>query len=211
MTEIKNEASIAVLESASFLFGFYFEFAICGNLHYDSYMDLSDSPGGGQTCGGAIMAKEIEDYVRENLTEEAQATALEFIGYVRSSDIELYKDNGPYWKDKIYYWLRFKGECIAYIAVKNPDEPQNLWTVWSDDSIAFRDGSIDEETKNSAWQHIDFCCQCGSCGGGKRKAVFGKEFDGVCRCTFRVDNPKESDLPFLKKMLALCKRPLSDR
>lgn len=157
------------------------------------------------------MAKEIEDYIRENLTEEAQATALEFIGYVRSSDIELYKDNGPYWKDKIYYWLRFKGECIAYIAVKNPDEPQNLWTVWSDDSIAFRDGSIDEETKNSAWQHIDFCCRCGSCGGGKRKAVFGKEFDGVCGCTFRVDNPKESDLPFLKKMLALCKRHLSDR
>ena len=42
-----------------------------------------------------------------------------------------------------------------------------------------------------------------SCGGGKTKNIFGKVFDDVCGCTFRVDNATQSDLPFLKKMIEL--------
>jgi len=42
-----------------------------------------------------------------------------------------------------------------------------------------------------------------NCGGGRRKVIFGKEFNDVCGCTFRIDNPKNDDLPFLKKMVEI--------
>lgn len=151
------------------------------------------------------MIKQIEDYIRENISGEAMTVALDFVSFLRSNDIEFYKDEGSWWKDKIYYWLKFEGKCVAFIAIRDPDEPHNLWTVWSDDNKAFEHSDIDDEIKTVAWNYIDFCGHCGSCGGGKKKTVFGKEFDGVCGCTFRVDNPKRSDLPFLKKIVEICK------
>lgn len=33
--------------------------------------------------------------------------------------------------------------------------------------------------------------------------IFGKEFDDICGCTFRVDNPSPADLTFLKTIIAL--------
>ncbi len=157
-----------------------------------------------------MMTKQIEDYINENLIDEAKAVALEFVAFLRNNNIQFYKDNGSYWKDKIYYWLKFKGECVAFIVIKDPDEPENLWTVWSDDSTAFSNDIMDNKIKNNAWKHIDFCGHCGSCSGGKNKIIFGREFDGVCGCTFRVDNPQRSDLPFLKKMVELCKLYISN-
>ena len=150
------------------------------------------------------MTKQIEDYIKENLVGEAQATALMFVAFLIDNNIEFYKDNGSCWKNKIYYWLKFNGECIAFIAINDPDEPENLWTVWSDDNVAFSTDIMDDEIKNMAWNYIDFCGHCGSCGGGKKKIIFGKEFNGVCGCTFRLDNPQWSDLPFLKKMVEIC-------
>ena len=156
------------------------------------------------------MTKQIEEYIKENLIGEAQTTALEFVAFLRSNNIEFYKDNGSCWKDKIYYWLKFKNEYVAFIAIKDPDEPENLWTVWSDDIKAFETDIIDDKIKNTAWKHIDFCGHCGSCGGGKHKVVFGKEFSEVCGCTFRIDNPQLNDLTFLKKMVELSKLHISN-
>ena len=34
----------------------------------------------------------------------------------------------------------------------------------------------------------------------RHKIIFGKVFDDVCGCTFRIDNPKREDLSFLKEM-----------
>ena len=150
------------------------------------------------------MTKQIEDYIKENLVGEDEAIALTFVTFLRNNNIEFYKDNGLCWKDKIYYWLKFNGECVAFIAINDPDEPENLWTVWSNDSAAFSTDIMDDEIKNIAWNHIDFCGNCGSCGGGKNKIIFGNEFNRVCGCTFRLDNPQWSTLPFLKKMVEIC-------
>ena len=62
---------------------------------------------------------------------------------------------------------------------------------------------VDEEIKNIAWENIDLCGNCGSCGGGQSKKVFGKTFDRVCGCTFRIDNPTAKDIPFLEKMVEI--------
>lgn len=153
------------------------------------------------------MIKQIENYVEENLTAGAQQTALEFIHYLRTNEFEFFKDNG-YWKDKIYFLIKYRNECACFIAIKNPDEPKNLWTIWSDNSRAYEDSSVEEDIKDIAWRHVDHCSNCGSCGGGKRKIVFGKSFERVCECTFRVDNPTAIDLSFLKKMIELRKNEI---
>lgn len=153
------------------------------------------------------MTKQIENYVYENLTDEAQQTALEFIHYLRTNELDLVRDNG-YWKDKIYYLIKFRNECVCFVAMKDPDEPKNLWTIWSDDSKAYEGSSVEEDIKNIAWKYVDHCGSCGSCEGGEHKIVFGRAFEGVCGCTFRIDNPKASDLPFLKKMVELRKNEI---
>lgn len=153
------------------------------------------------------MTKQIEAYIEESLPIEAQQTALAFVQYLRANDLEFIKDNG-YWKDKIYYLIKCRNECICFIAIKDPEEPQNLWTIWSDDSKAYEDASVDEAIKKIAWSHVDHCGNCGSCGGGKPKIIFGKYFEKVCGCTFRVDNPHAPDLPFLEKMVELRKNEI---
>lgn len=97
------------------------------------------------------MTKRIEDYISENLIDEAKAAALEFVAFLRNNNIEFYRDKGSYWKDKIYYWLKFKEECVAFIVIKDPDEPDNLWTVWSDDSATFNNDIMDDKIKNNSW------------------------------------------------------------
>ena len=126
---------------------------------------------------------------------------------MRENDIEFTKDNG-YWKSKIYYIMEFKGECVCYIAIKDPDEPENLWTIWSDESKSYENPLVEEDIKKIAWKYIDHCGNCGSCGGGKSKVVFGRSFEKVCGCTFRIDNARRDAIPFLKKMIELRKNDI---
>lgn len=45
------------------------------------------------------MTKQIEDYIKENLTGEDQAVAFEFVSFLRSNNIEFYRDT-VFWKYK---------------------------------------------------------------------------------------------------------------
>ena len=130
-------------------------------------------------------------------------TALDFVKHLRKNGLTFYRDNCDCWKDKIYYWVKLGDECVCFIAIADPDEPNNLWTVWSDDCKAYEDAPVSDEIKNVGWQYVDHCGNCGSCGGGKEKIIFGKSFPRVCGCTFRIDNAKQEDLPFLKTMVNL--------
>lgn len=117
------------------------------------------------------------------------------------------KDCG-YWIDKHYYLAKFYESCVCFISIKDPDEKENRWTVWSDDMDTPDDVPIEPALREAAWKHVDFCGACGSCGGGRRKTIFGKTFENVCVCTFRFDNPEAGDLPFLKKLVDIRKRAL---
>lgn len=145
----------------------------------------------------------IEKYINENLSSEVKQTALSFVDYLKANNLTFYKDNSDCWKDKIYYWVNCGDECVCFIAINDPDEPQNLWTVWSDESKLYEYYAVNEEIKETAWRYVDHCGNCGSCGGGKQKIIFGKTFDSVCGCTFKIDNPKSDDLSFLKIMIDL--------
>lgn len=149
-----------------------------------------------------MSKKNIRDYIRNELSEEEQAIAISFTDYLEENKMEFIKDNG-YWKGKIYYLINWQGKGVCYIAIKDPEEPNNHWTVWSDDmgSKWLEANDVDNNIKSVAWNHIGHCGNCGSCDGGKPKTVFGKVFDKVCGCTFRIDNPNEDDLEFMKKMV----------
>ena len=150
----------------------------------------------------------IEDYIRNELLLDEQKVALEFIHFLKNNKLVFYKDDGECWKDKIYYWVKpdnESDECVCFIAIKDPDEKNNHWTVWSDDmgSECLAKYNADNEIKAIAWKNVDHCGHCGSCGGGRHKVIFGKAFDDVCGCTFRVDNPSWDELQFLKQMVEI--------
>lgn len=149
-----------------------------------------------------MVERKIEDIITEELLSDDQRVAHDFVDYLKNLDLQLIRDNG-YWKDKIYFHVKFHSEYVCFIAIQDPDETNNRWTVWSDglDSDWLEKSAISNELKEIAWKHIDFCGSCGSCGGGKRKIIFGKEFENVCGCTFRIDNPDAEDLAFMKKMV----------
>jgi hypothetical protein len=153
-----------------------------------------------------IMVKhDIEYYIHRDLQEDEQQTALTFISFLRNKNLTFWKDNCDCWKNKVYYWVKYKDECVCFIAIKDPDEEHNRWTIWSDDmgSEWLSQDSINNKVKELAWKHIDYCGKCGSCGGGRHKVVFGKDFYNVCGCTFRIDNPTSEDLIFLEKMVEI--------
>ena len=147
----------------------------------------------------------IKDYICKELALAEQQIALDFISYLEGKNLTFYKDNCDCWKDKIYYWVQLGEKCVCFIAIKDSDEPENHWTVWSDDmgSEWLEKYPVDGKTRERAYKHIDHCGHCGSCGGGRYKVIFGKEFNDVCGCTFRVDNPTSEDLLFLKKMVEI--------
>lgn len=147
----------------------------------------------------------IEYDIQRGLSSEEQEVAMDFVRFLKENHLSFYRDNGAYWNDKIYYWVKREEDCVCFIAIKNPDEESNHWTVWSDDmdSEWLETASVNDEVKEAAWRHVDHCGHCGSCGGGRRQIIFGKEFDDVCGCTFRIDNPKYEDLLFLKKMVEI--------
>lgn len=77
-----------------------------------------------------------------------------------------YRDSCDCWKNKIYYWVKKDKECVCFIAIADPDEPDNLWTVWSENSKMYEEPIAENDIKTIAWNHVDYCGNCGSCKGG---------------------------------------------
>ena len=153
--------------------------------------------------GRSVMQEQIVREISKNLTDEMRETALKFTAFLKSHGLMFHRDRSGDWAEKIYYWARSDKNCVCFIAVKDPDEPENAWTVWSDDSAAYEAPLGDAETSEIGLKYVNRCEKCGACGGGRVKTVFGKRISGVCMCTFRVDNADLNGLPFLKTMVEL--------
>ncbi len=149
------------------------------------------------------MRNNIEELISKELVGDDQIVASKLVEYLRNNNFEFYRDECDCWKNKIYFWGKYHVKCVCFIAIKDPDEPDNRWTVWSADidSEYLNDNSVDENLKQGCIKNVDECGYCGSCGGGKPKVIFGRIFDAVCGCTFRIDNPQLSNLPFIEYMI----------
>jgi hypothetical protein len=155
-----------------------------------------------------MFEQKIEVFIEEVLSEEAQKNALDFAEYLRTKELTFERGKG-YWEDKRYWMIKrsvaWHDEYICFILVNgfgslmNKDEPKG-WIIWFDDWSA--DFPLDEKIKEIAWENVDLCGHCGGvCDGGVPKKIFGKEFDNVCRTTFRFDNPNDEMVDCMKKMI----------
>lgn len=153
---------------------------------------------------------ELREAICRLLPAQDQPAALSFLRFLQDSDLHIRRDTSTYWRDKAYFHVLHGEDCVCFIAIGNPQEPANRWTVWSADiGDAWLAGNCrDERLREMAWAHVDRCGHCGSCGGGRSRVIFGRSFDAVCGCTFRLDNPGADELPLLRQMAALRLREL---
>lgn len=154
----------------------------------------------------------IENHIYEVLTGDTQRLALDFVAYLQAQDVTLERGTG-YWADKRYWMVKYNGKYICFILLNgygsaaHKDEPEG-WIIWLYDTDSrhsqwYATAPLYDKTKEAAWRNIDFCANCGSCSGGTRKTIFGKEFDNVCRTTFRFDNPDAEAVECAKKLAKL--------
>ena len=144
---------------------------------------------------------------------------MEFVRFLKENHLSFHKDNSAYWKDKIYYWVKLEDACVCFIAIKNPDEESNHWTVWSDDMCSewLEKDFAGDEVKETAWKYVDhlkekdYIKTCIELYTDFYTEDLGKEFDDVCGCTFRIDNPKDEDLPFLKKIVEIRMKEINSK
>lgn len=156
----------------------------------------------------------IEAAIKQELTGDDQRKTLELVSFLRTNEMEFIRGDG-YWANQYYWYVRYMGEDVCYILVNGTGDeedsaPLAVWSDTSDSSISawYESYPLDEHAKEIAWSNVDYCGKCspGSlCYGGIRKTVFGKEFNGVCRCTFRFDKPNESEMECIRNLAEIRK------
>ena len=157
-----------------------------------------------------MLETNIDDFIINTLSEDAQKNALEFVAFLEANEM-LFERGEGYWKDKLYWVIKYKKEHVCFILMNGAeDESENEgWTIWSDDSDSncFADFPLDEHLREIAWENVDICANCGSCNnpGGTMKRVFGKEFNHVCITTMKFINPDSDALKCVKKIVELRK------
>jgi hypothetical protein len=148
----------------------------------------------------------LESIIRIILPVESQALALDFAAYLRLSGVE-FERGGGYWADKFYWYVKYRNEFVGFILINgysnvdDTSEPEG-WVFWSDSFVSdiFSEYKVDEHTKEIAYNHVDI----GTCGGGTKVNVFGKEFYPVCNgTTFRFNNPNSEEIECIKKLIEL--------
>jgi hypothetical protein len=158
-----------------------------------------------------MTEQSVEYCISEILIGDAQVNALDFVAYLRANDMQFERGIG-YWADKYYWLIKYKDQYVCFLLLNGGEdetEPDG-WVIWSDDSGSdwYSASLFDEHTKEIAWEHIDFCANCGSCSGGTRKTIFGREFDDVCRTTFRFNNPNTEAVACMKKLVEIRKQDI---
>ena len=160
-----------------------------------------------------MSRQRIEDVIHDVLRGGARERALEFAGHLRANEM-LFERGCGYWEDKFYWLVTYKNEYVCFILINDAGEMGASWTIWSDESPSnwFEDFPLDERMKEIAWEHVDFCGNCGGdCTPGARKIVFGREFHNVCRTTMKFDDPDAEALVCAKKMVDIRKIDISER
>jgi hypothetical protein len=162
-----------------------------------------------------MSERKIEDYITEILMDDAQKNALTFVAFLRESEMQFKRGQG-YWADHFYLMVKYRVEYVCFVLIEDSEGTGFPWTIWSDtsdlsDSQWYEHVALDEGTREIAWRNVDFCGKCSPnspCYEGTRKIIFGKEFDAVCRTTFRFDNPDASELECAKKLIELRKNDI---
>ena len=162
----------------------------------------------------------IENAILQELDGDNQTVTLDFMSFLHSHKMEFIRGDG-YWAGQYYWCVRYMNEDMCYILVNGIDEekesgPFTIWSETSDTSnLAWYEAyPLDEQTKQIAWSNVDICGKCSPnapCYGGLHKKIFGKDFDHVCRCTFRFNKPDKRTFEYIKKLIEIRKCDINER
>jgi len=149
--------------------------------------------------GGINLTNQsIVDIMNNCLSGDELKNALDFAAYLEANEMIV---NGA---ERSY-----KGKPVCYMHIDAAREYPGPWTIWSegDYSSEHADIPIDQHIKEIAWAHINTCGDCpAGCSFGKRKAVFGRQFDNVCNADMAFHIPNAQTLECVKKLLEMRKR-----
>ena len=162
----------------------------------------------------AMSKQRMEDIIYEVLADDEQKNALDFVVFLRANNLQFEKAKDGYWQDKPYWLIKYEGEYVCFIFIngspaKYTDESEG-WAIWTETndsySSCYSNAQREQRMKDIALRNVDICANCdpaGSCAGGRRKMIFGKEFGNVCRCTFRFDNPNSEAVDCVRKLIVI--------
>ena len=151
----------------------------------------------------------FEDYIKENLTGETQQNAFNFVQHLISLGITA----GGSTNDGKYV---YKGKTVCYTYFGNSKnmpgypEPWTVWTCDDDYSKEIENVPFTNRLKEIAWanahKHDINCPSINTwCKGGKRKVIFGRDFDNVCGAMLAFTDPDAAALACLKALMELRK------
>jgi hypothetical protein len=145
------------------------------------------------------------NYINNRLIGNSRENAITLLKHLEKHQMLFERLQNGYWANRLYWLVKKNNECVCYFLINGDEDNNNQWTLWSDDSMSqcFENDLLDEYMKKVGWEYIDFCKKCGSCSGGTRKTIFGKEFNNVCKTTFMFNDPDREALEFIKQMVII--------
>ncbi|MGN0523527.1 MAG: YdcF family protein [Eubacterium sp.] len=133
-------------------------------------------------------------------------TAIDLLSFLIDNNMT-FERAGGYWENQSYWYVKYNNEFVCYILFNGTGDEEKFspLTVWTDDSNSnwYSECELEFSIKSIAVRHIDICEKCGACKGGITKKIFGKEYNNVCRTTFRFINPHFDELKCLKELLLM--------
>ena len=104
------------------------------------------------------------------------------------------------WASLNCWQFYFKSKRIGQIRITDKD---NSWTFspWNSVDTIETLTANDIKAKDIVWSSVKLCNNCCNCGPGHDRIVFDKMFEKVCHGWFRMTNPNEATIDFIKQML----------
>jgi len=142
--------------------------------------------------------------IMEKNEDDIRIIIAEFFTYLEENEMII---NGTHWES--CYNVHYKGKLVCNLCM-NEECVNFLIEIVGDYSTEYKNIPIDENIKKIAWENVRCCSDWGCsdvnrCGFGKRKTIFDKEFDNVCRYVIRFDEMNLKIFECIKQLLKMRK------
>jgi len=150
----------------------------------------------------------IEDDLSNALSGDKLKNALDFIAYMKESGMTAHAEHTGAFE--------YNGEWVCIVCVI-PIDGVPGWTIFDNPLTSkFDDFPVDESLKEFAWAHVNICTSCGGSSGcgsqpGRRKVIFGKEFENVCTSDVAFWSPDADALGKIKRMIDIWKESVDSK
>ena len=146
----------------------------------------------------------IEDKINDVLTGDALNNALDFVAFLHENQLSLDSND-----DHVGWAVGgIVGNSIGYVLVNGVAQMPGPWTIWFNSCDFNESDSADDELKETAWAHANFCGHCHAgwkdCGCGDR-TIFGRKFDSLCHSPLAFTNPDVQTLKNMKELMLMLK------